>query len=154
MTDDRIRKLIDDTWGSEVRGNPMQKLSLKLRGLKPVLKDFHKKHYSNLSGRVQIARFNLAKVQDLCYKFPYDQFLNDLEKDLVQQFYVLSSAEEAYKRQKSRVSWLALGDKNTKFFHQKMNAHRLRNTILSLVTNQGVRLEVPSAIEAEILGYY
>lgn len=35
-----------------------------------------------------------------------------------------------------------------------MNAHRVRNTILSLVTDQGERLDDPVAIEAEILGYY
>ncbi|KAH7839273.1 hypothetical protein Vadar_002052 [Vaccinium darrowii] len=35
-----------------------------------------------------------------------------------------------------------------------MNAHRVRNTILSLVNDQGVRLADPSDIEAEILGYY
>lgn len=67
---------------------------------------------------------------------------------------MLSNAEEAYKRQKSRINWLALGDKNTKFFHHKMNAHRVRNTILSLVNNQGATLDNPEAIEEEILNYY
>lgn len=52
------------------------------------------------------------------------------------------------------MNWLALGDKKTRFSHQNMNAHRVRNTILSLVNDQGVRLEDPSDIEAEILGYY
>lgn len=35
-----------------------------------------------------------------------------------------------------------------------MHAHRVKNTILSLVNDQGVRLEDPVAIEEEILGYY
>lgn len=96
----------------------------------------------------------MAKIQDLCFKLPQNQDLCDLEKDLVQQFMALSSAEEAYKKQKSRINWLALGDKNTRFFHQKMNSHRVRNTILSLITDQGVRLENPADIEQEILGFY
>lgn len=100
------------------------------------------------------ARLNLSKIQELCSRFPQDQYLSDLEKDLVFQFYELSFAEEAYKKQKSKVSWLALRDKNTRFFHQKMNAHRVRNTILSLESDQGERLEDPVAIETEILGYY
>ncbi|KAH7857816.1 hypothetical protein Vadar_016806 [Vaccinium darrowii] len=154
MADSRFGDLLGSSWGKVVRGNPMERLSLKLKGLKPVLKAFHKQHYGNLNGWVMAARKNLSKIQRLCFRFSHDQFLCDLEKDLVQQFYALSQAEESYKKQKSRVNWLALGDKNTRFFHQKMNAHRVRNTILSLVNDQGVRLEDPSDIEDEILGYY
>lgn len=50
-------------------------------------------------------------------------------------------------KEKSRVKWLALGDKNTKVFHQKMNVHRMRYTIFSLINDQGVWLEDPLAIE-------
>lgn len=100
------------------------------------------------------ARANLAKIQDLCFKLPQNQELCDIEKDLVQQFMALSSTEEAFKKQKSRVTWLTLGDKNTRFFHQKMSSHRVRNTILSLLTDQGIRLETPAHIEKEILGFY
>ncbi|KAH7840161.1 hypothetical protein Vadar_013495 [Vaccinium darrowii] len=99
---------------------------------------------------VAVPRDNLAKIQDLCFRFPSDQFLSSLEKNLVHQFYVLSFAEEEYMRQKCRVQWLASRDRNTKFFRQKMAAHRVRNTILSLMDDQGVRLEDPKAIEGEI----
>ncbi|KAI8544379.1 hypothetical protein RHMOL_Rhmol08G0292000 [Rhododendron molle] len=152
MVDDRVRGLIAFSWNQDVRGDSMLRLSSKLRRLKPMLKAFHKQHYGNLSGRVEIARSNLAKIQNLCFQFSHDVSLCELEKDLVQQFYALSSAEEAFKKQKSRVQWLALGDKNTKFFHQKMNVHRVKNTILSLVNDQGVRLKDSVAIEEEILG--
>lgn len=56
-------------------------------------------------------------------------------------------------KQKAQVQ-SELGDKNTRFFHQKMNAHRVRNTILNLVSTQGDILDDPAAIEGEILGYY
>ncbi|XP_058189336.1 uncharacterized protein LOC131306921 [Rhododendron vialii] len=147
-----FQDILHSSWNITCGRNPMERLSQKLRGLKPILKAFHKQHYSNLSRRVQAARVNLSKIQSLCLRFGHDQALCDLEKDLVQQFYALSSAEEAYKQQKSRVNWLALGDKNTKKFHQKMNAHRVRNTILSLVSVQGVTLDNPADIEVEILG--
>lgn len=64
----------------------------------------------------------------------------------------LSLAEEGLKKQKSRVMWLALGDKNTKFFHHRVAAHTVRSKILSLVTEAGVRLEDQNAIKGEILG--
>ncbi|KAH7840787.1 hypothetical protein Vadar_021571 [Vaccinium darrowii] len=104
--------------------------------------------------KVAVPRDNLANIQDLCFRFPSDQFLSSLEKNLVHQFYVLSFAEEEYMRQKCRVQWLASRDRNTKFFRQKMAAHRVRNTILSLMDDQGVGLEDPKAIEGEIFRYY
>ncbi|KAH7852648.1 hypothetical protein Vadar_027409 [Vaccinium darrowii] len=67
-------------------------------------------NFNNLSGKVALAKVNLSKIQELCFRFPQD--------------------------------------------HQKMNAHRARNTILSLANDQGVWLEDPIAIEAKILGYY
>lgn len=56
--------------GVKMSGNPMERLSLKLKGLKPVLKAFHKQHYSNLSGRVMAARESLSKIQRLFQIFP------------------------------------------------------------------------------------
>lgn len=98
MADDRVRGLIDSSWNQDVRGDPMLRLSSKLRRLKPVLKVFHKKHYGNLSSRVETARSNLVKIQNLCFQFSHDVTLCELEKDLVRQFYALSSAEEAFKK--------------------------------------------------------
>lgn len=58
------------------------------------------------------------------------------------------------KKQKSRVQWLALGDQNTRFFHQKLKSHCSRSKILSLTDGSGTRLTDPEAIKGEILGYY
>lgn len=132
----------------------MLKLSLKLRRLKGPLRVFNKAHYSNICSRVEVARANLTQLQSLCFATPRDVALHEQEKEAMCSFMELSAAEESFKRQKSIVQWLTLGDKNTRFFHQKMVSHRLRNKILSLVDSNGVRLEDPDAIKTEILGYY
>lgn len=62
-------------------------------------------------------------------------------------FMELSGAEESFKKQKSRVHWLALGDQNTKFFHRKISSNRTRNKILSLMSVEGVRLDKPEEIQ-------
>lgn len=50
----------------------------------------------------------------------------------------LSEAEQSFKKQKSRVAWLALGGKNTKFFHHKVASNKMRNKILSLIMWKGL----------------
>ncbi|KAH7842871.1 hypothetical protein Vadar_009972 [Vaccinium darrowii] len=98
MTDGRFKDILVNSWVESVEGSPMHQISSKLRRLKPLLKSFHRKNFSNLSGRVAVAKENLSKIQDICFKFPHDTYLRDLEKDLVLQYYGLSAVEESYKK--------------------------------------------------------
>lgn len=68
---------------------------------------------------------------------------HDMEKELLVSFSELSAAEEAFKKKKSRVFWLSLGDKIKSFFIKKMRSHCLRNKVLSLENGNGVRLCTP-----------
>ncbi|KAL5825066.1 hypothetical protein ACOSQ3_021129 [Xanthoceras sorbifolium] len=45
--------------------------------------------------------------------------------------------EEIYWRQRSRISWLKFGDRNSKFFHAKASARRKSNEILGLSDDMG-----------------
>lgn len=77
-----------------------------------------------------------------------------MEKKAVRVFMELSAAEESFKKQKSRVNWLALGDQNTKFFHHKVRSNRARNKILSLVTAEGLWLDKSEEVQHEIIQFY
>lgn len=59
-------------------------------------------------------------------------------KKLLREIDVLVKHEEAYSKQRSRNFWLAEGDRNTKFFHQRATARKQKNTIRSLVDESGV----------------
>lgn len=74
-----------------------------------------------------------------------------LEKEAMLEYRHLSAVEESFKRQKSRVQWLKLGDNNTNFFHRKMAANRMRNKILSINDEYGNRLEDPEAVKKEVV---
>lgn len=114
----------------------------------------NKNQYSNISNRVMETRDELVRVQEQFFASPYNTDLCNKEKDLVHKYVELRTAEESFIRQRSRVKWLALGDQNTRFFHQKMCMRRVRNSILSLQDENGVIIEDSGAIKENILNYY
>ncbi|KAG5523755.1 hypothetical protein RHGRI_030665 [Rhododendron griersonianum] len=95
-------------------------------------------------------RINLEQL----FKTPFDLVLSNTKKEILNKYVELWIAEESFLKQKSRVKWLALGDQNSKYFHQEMCSHRARNTILSLTDSSGCLIDDPEAVKQEILGYY
>lgn len=149
-----FKDLVSDSWIKPISGSAMLRLSLKLKRLKPNLRDLNANCFSNISGRVVEARQHMESLQARCTQHIRDENLKNQEVEAVKVFMELSAVEESFKKQKSRVNWLSLGDQNTKFFHHKVSGNRMRNKILSLVNADGVRLEKPEDIQEEILQFY
>lgn len=115
MARDTFKATLQKSWEEEMQEYPILRLSNKLRRLKPVLIAFNKQRYGNISGRVTQARLELEAIQEQCFNHPGDGASQELERDLLCKLLNLSTAEESYKKLKSRVKWLSLGDKNTVF---------------------------------------
>ncbi|KAI9122576.1 hypothetical protein K1719_006416 [Acacia pycnantha] len=62
--------------------------------------------------------------------------------------------EEVYWWQRSRLSWLSCGDRNTKFFHSTVIQRRLRNKVLRLKGENGIWLEERSDINNAFSNFY
>uniref|UniRef100_A0A5B6YUZ1 Reverse transcriptase domain-containing protein n=1 Tax=Davidia involucrata TaxID=16924 RepID=A0A5B6YUZ1_DAVIN len=147
-------QILHNSWTEPVSGNPMLRVSLKLKRLKVELKLFDKKFYSRISQRTCEAREKMNNIQDLVGMYPQDQRLRVEEKKLKSEYLELSLAEEAYYKQKARVRWLALGDRNTSFFHKKVNGNRARNRILSIMDCNGTKLEDADAVQKEAVSFF
>jgi hypothetical protein len=62
--------------------------------------------------------------------------------------------EEMLWLQRSRITWLKEGDKNTRFFHQKAVWRRRRSKIKKLKCDDGTLNEVPSDMERMATSYF
>ncbi|KAH7847564.1 hypothetical protein Vadar_027642 [Vaccinium darrowii] len=110
-----FKDLVGDSWGLPVRASPMPTLCIKLRRLKPVRRTLNKPHFQNISARVALAREELEKgqLQNLSSSSNRDGI--EQEKIFLSNFCDLAYAEVSFFKQKARIKWLALGDKNSKF---------------------------------------
>ncbi|KAL5563661.1 hypothetical protein UlMin_033408 [Ulmus minor] len=78
------------------------------------------------------------------------KILKECEKNLNS----LLDKEERYWRQRSRVSWLKDGDRNTKFFHRKATARRKKNEILGLCDSNGCWQDDIGVVSGIIQSYF
>ncbi|KAG5224356.1 RNA-directed DNA polymerase, eukaryota, Reverse transcriptase [Salix suchowensis] len=111
----------------------------KLRVLKGYLKSKLGHCSHDITHRVNEAKENWYAVQHQLDKNPRDQVIRGRERDACYHYHKLNSDAESFFKQRSRVQWLKLGDKNTAYFHRSLLHRRARNHIHSLTSESGER---------------
>lgn len=86
------------------------RLSKKLKAVKPVLRALSKEKLGDLSKRT---------------------------KEAYEKWQHLSMLEEGYLKQKSKLHWLAVGDRNNSYFHNSVKVRRMQNSIREITTSTG-----------------
>lgn len=76
--------------------------------------------------------------------------INKLKKEIND----LLENEEIMWQQRSRVQWLGLGDRNTKYFHSKASERRKKNTIAGLRDENGIWCDNRESIVAVVVSYF
>ncbi|KAL5736534.1 hypothetical protein ACOSQ2_031322 [Xanthoceras sorbifolium] len=114
------------------------------------LKNWSKVKFGSLRKVIDRKRCELNLLYD---RQQSEQVLNDI-KLREQELESLLSKEELYWKQRSRVDWLLVGDKNSKFFHKRATARKKKNMISSLVDGRGIRRESEQGMSSVVLDYF
>ena len=150
----KFLELVQQSWCSQVFGNPMRRLHTKLKRLKADLKIFNQTHFGGISLKVTEKRKELAGIQVLLMNNVNSSELIELEKSVNLELHDLLLAEEWFYKQKARVNWINEGDQNTKFFQKTVAANQSRSTIKSLTTAAGVKLTTFTQISEEAVSFF
>lgn len=131
--------LVERIWATPMFGSPMFKVANKLKLLKGELRTLQavkKEQQVKRSKELETLLLNLQTKIDtegLREEHTFAE-LNALKVEAL----VLANLEEAEAKQKSRINWLKLGDKNTAFFHKKINQRTNQNNITKLIDEERI----------------
>ena len=110
-------------------------LFAKLKALKGILKTWNKEVFGKVETNKKDALREVIYWDDL--EKERDMNLEEVKGHVKARvdFKRWALVEEISWRQKSRETWLKEGDKNTRFFHRTVNAHKRRNYVKSISIN-------------------
>ncbi|KAJ6736100.1 hypothetical protein OIU85_018321 [Salix viminalis] len=95
---------VQAAWATETHGNPISRLTTKLRVLKGHLSNLHRKHTNYISSRVKQAQVRWQEAQVGMEVNPNDLSLGRRERDACKLYNALRKVEESFYKQRSRSS--------------------------------------------------
>lgn len=120
---------VGEAWNcGQITGTDQFKLVRSLKLLKWPLRRLNKRHFSGITQRVKAQRDRVDELQRRLLTSPDTSTAREehLEHDKLN---TLLKAEEKYYKQRSRVRWAEVGDRNTPFYHRMVSHHASKNHI-------------------------
>ncbi|XP_062093673.1 uncharacterized protein LOC133799690 [Humulus lupulus] len=134
---DNFREVVLHNWSIPFEGQGLFRLIGKLTRLKHVLKKFNWRTMGDVSCNYEESKSKYQLAQNaLCYD-PLNADLQSKEKDAQQIYFRHEKIYSSYLRQKSKITWLRLGDENSSFFHASLKKRQLSNCIISYIDANG-----------------
>ncbi|KAH0780953.1 hypothetical protein KY290_000551 [Solanum tuberosum] len=130
------------TLGWQMEGCQIYKVVMKMKGLKQTLRRLHVQYFSNLNREVNSLREKVKTVQEQLQVNPMCLLLLKEEKEVGREFKRESYLAEMLLAQRSKATWLELGDDNTNFSYRMCRDSYIgkrSNKALSIRFDQMVR---------------
>nr|GFA91073.1 hypothetical protein [Tanacetum cinerariifolium] len=138
LTDkDDFIPIVRNGWNSKIDGCSMFSLVSKLKLLKKPLRKLNFEQ-GNLFENVIRLRVDLAAVQSSMSADPYNKAFREEELRVLRAYKAALRDEELFFRQKAKVEWLKVGDRNSKYFHNVVKGRCNKNRISYIENVDGV----------------
>ncbi|KAH7845513.1 hypothetical protein Vadar_003022 [Vaccinium darrowii] len=148
-TDPESYEVIKQGWQCSLRGSKMFEVFHKIKHCRKELRAWSKQKGFN-------ARKKITEIQHQLELIKTGQCSGESElvRSLENELGTTWAQEETFWRQKARADWMANGDRNTSFFHAKVNKRRRRNRITGIHRSDGTWCEEPDGIAHEFVAYF
>lgn len=121
--------------------------------LKKNIKEFSRHNYSGIEKRTKEVHDDLCKAQLNMLSHPTHTNAA-AEIEATRKWVILSTTEEGFLLQRSRVQWSGLGNSNTTFYHRMVASCRAQNHIHFLVDESGSRIDTQVGIQNHCIYYF
>jgi hypothetical protein len=145
---------VREGWNCKAEGYAMFKLYAKLKSVKKILKVKNLEFFGGLGQRVIQAKEELVRSQSSFMASRGDESCRLRMKECLHNYLSISAAEENLMKQKSRVSWLNLGDGNTSYFHKMVKIRNSSNLIKVLKDKDGNKVTDIGKIKDMAIVFY
>ena len=150
MAHANCENIIQDSWSqAQPRGNPMYCLFEKIKKCQLDLIAWSRRTFDNTRTMLDAKQRELADLLRGGFGQNVER-INGVKKEIRE----LLHQEEVFWRQRSRSIWLPMGDKTTKFFHQRASQRRRTNNIEGLHNNDGIWQTRGDEVANIVEGYY
>ncbi|KAG2290102.1 hypothetical protein Bca52824_049706 [Brassica carinata] len=146
--------VVSEAWNpGAIIGTNQFKLVRSMKLLKKELRKINTRYFSGISTRVKEQTVTVEALQRVLLTRP-DVATAVEEHRERGKLNVLLDAEQKFFRQRSRVRWADVGDRNTPFFHKTVIQRNSRNHIHYLRDENDTFLGTTSAIKAHAAAYF
>ncbi|KAL0421047.1 UNVERIFIED_CONTAM: hypothetical protein Slati_3127600 [Sesamum latifolium] len=145
---------VENGWNMNVEGTPQLSLCRKLKALKGPLKAFNNLHFSHISVRTKEANIALQEAQSLLESDPENEAIRASLGELRRKAVFLAEAERQFYYQKTKIHFLKMGDRNTKFFHDMVKRNVARSSVLVITKSDDTVVTSATDIGHEFVAYY
>ena len=122
----------------------------RLERCQKMLQQWNQNSFGNVYKGIKQKQNRLQQLESLNLLHETAEEIQTLKKEINE----LHTREEVMWKQRSRVSWLQYGDKNSKFFHATASQRRQKNRIGGLMDDLGVWHDDQETTEKLILDYF
>ncbi|XP_057803511.1 uncharacterized protein LOC131018823 [Salvia miltiorrhiza] len=151
---ENFHEVIRSSWNEDTSTRcPIYKVMFKLKRLRGVLKDWNKSTFGNVDAMITAAQQHLLQIQEQIAVSGYTSDLFDEEVVTQAKINKALTRKNNLLQQKSRVSWLQDGDRNTKFFHN-MIKYKKKPQIISHLNIHGNLVYDQEAIGKHVVDFF